>query len=180
MYFTYIIFATLILSIILSVLIRPMIAQRYYCFLIPLFAAFLSIIFNSYKNKIFFAVFILWLFSIQYCTEIIHKQSFYKTEQEIFNLVENNKHNYIILRYITKLYFETLEGFENVNVITFSTKNKTQLQRNIQSEIKNILEKDKDAVIYTVLLDPDKNNPKAKYTCYYDKKTDLCLLKISN
>ena len=179
-YSMYIIIGTLVFSVLFSLIIRPIIKDRYYCFVIPVFVMFLAIIFSHYESKRLVVLFVIWLVSVQYCSEIVNKRLFYKVEQNIFNIVENNSHNYIIMRIMTKYYLDTLKGFENVNVTTFSTKDKVQLQKNVQNEISNILQKDKDAVIYTVLLNPDKSNPKAHYTCYYDKRTDLCLLKITN
>ncbi len=166
------------MSIILSYLLKPMIVERYYCFLIPLFIAFISIIISSYKNRILFIIFLIWIALIQYNTKIKDTRGYYRFEKNISKLVQDNKNNYIIVRTITKSYF--VEKYKNISIITFPTENKEQLQKNIQNEIKYILNKNKNAIIYTVLLNPDNNNPKADYTCFYDKNTDTCLWKIRN
>ncbi|MBQ8475893.1 hypothetical protein IJ531_02410, partial [bacterium] len=177
-YLIYIIFASIILSIILSYSIRPMITERYYCYLVPLFITFLSIIFANYKKKIYVVLFLIWIVSMQLNTKIKDTRSFYRFEHQIFNKVQNNKDNYIIIRIMTKYYLDTQKGFENVNIITFPTGEKNELQKNVQNKISEILKNNKNAVIYTTLLKPDKSNPAANYTCFYDKKTDLCLWQI--
>ena len=175
LYFFYVIIFTLFLSIILSYIIRPMITERYFCFLIPIFIAYLSIIFASYKNKFYIGLFLIWLVSIQYGTKITDMRPMYKLENKIFDMVENNEHNYVIIRIITKSYLDISKGYENINVTTF---HKNELQKNVQNKISEILKNNKNAVIYTTLLKPDKSNPAANYTCFYDKKTDLCLWQI--
>ena len=64
-YIFYIIFSIFIFSIVLSFVIRPMIAFRYYLFLIPLLLVYFSIIFSNEKNKNLVALFFLWIVLFQ-------------------------------------------------------------------------------------------------------------------
>ena len=52
----------------------------------------------------------------------------------------------------------------------------------IEEEINNILKNDKNAVIFTMLLETDEKNSKMpdNYHCYFNSSNDLCLWKITN
>ena len=98
----------------------------------------------------------------------------------MLNTVENSKDTYAIIRPVTYAYINLNNKYEKMNIIALYANNNKEFQENIQNEIKSILKNNKNAVIYTVLLNPDKNNPEANYKCFYDKKSDLCLWEIKN
>jgi len=176
-YTFYTIFCIFILSIAISKLIRPIIIERYFSFLIPVFIIFLAIIFNLYKKKLYTAIFLIWLISIQYSSAIKDMRPLYRFEQNIFQIAKNSNNTYIIIRPITK-YYALINGFDKMNIIVFNVQNKKELQENIKNEITKILNNNKNAVIYTVLLEPNKNTK--NYKCYYNKELDLCLWEIRN
>lgn len=180
-YCFWIIFCTITLAIFLSLLIRPMLIERYVLFLIPFALIILAIVFSfEYKNKFFALFFIPVIFLIQNYSKTSFTNIRLKSTQS-YNLFElakkysNDKKPLLIIKpsdsAIKKLY-----KLDNFKTITISHINSYKIDALKINEIK---EKNKNFIIFTTLLDIDKNSLSNKnYTCFFNSSIDLCLWKI--
>lgn len=180
-YVIYIICAIFILAFIFSLLIRPMIAQKYFIFLFPLQIVLISIIFyfNFKKTTVF--LFVFWIFLMQNNTldnleqtkrkcltdvNLLKMASLYKKANKNANV------NVIIKRSgykLDDLYAAEVNYFIVDKYKTDETRVKTTL--NI---IKKIKEEDENAVIFTSEILPKD----MKKTCYFNSSSDMCIYKI--
>ena len=69
--------------------------------------------------------------------------------------------------------FKFIDFNNDVNYKIIDTK-----KISIEEMTKDILSKDKDAVIFTLLFEMNEQNLK-KYTCYFNMTQDICLWKIN-
>lgn len=177
-----IIVLTIIQGVILSYLIRPMLVERYLISLIPLFIIFLSIIFTLYKKRAFIILFIIWIFFIQ--TNSFEKNNRRKGLLEIpmsfskqyFEQTKNKNVYAVIKDFSNPEYLQNKDDYM-INDITYLKKP----VYDIEKTIKDVLDKNKNAVIFTNLLMPDEKNFNLpdNYTCYFNSSVDMCLWKIT-
>lgn len=178
-----VILMTIIQGVILSYSIRPMLVERYLLLLSPLFIMFLAIVFTKkYNNKFAVIFFLIWVILIQ-------AGSFEKNNRrkgilenplrfskQYYENKEKNENIYAILNISNPEYLENKDDYMNENI--------TYISRSIfiaQETIDKILNKDKNAVIFTSTLSADEKNSKTpdNYKCYFNSSTDLCLWKIT-
>ncbi len=175
---------TIFLAVILSYSIRPMLVERYLVLLIPLFLIFLCSVFaKNYKNKYIVIFFIIWVLLIQGGS--FEKNNKRKGMIEVPNAIAkqyyeqngNKKHIYSI---INLFFLQHIKGEKKIalNEINYISKSEAV----IEDEIKKILNEDKNAIIFTSMLKPNKKNRNLpnNYTCFFNGATDLCLWKIEN
>lgn len=180
-YCFWIIFSTITFAIFLSFLIRPMLIERYVLFLIPFALIILAVIFSfEYKNKFLVLFFIPIIFLLQNYSKTSFVNIRLKSTQsynlfELANEYSNNKKSLLIIKpsdsAIKKLY-----KFDKFKTITISHTNSYKINT---SKINEIKENNKNSIIFTTLLDIEKNALNNKnYTCFFNSSTDLCLWKI--
>lgn len=176
--------STIAFGIILSYLIRPMLVERYLVLLSPLFIIFLVSIFTSkYKFKYIAVVFIIWVLVLQIGS--FEKNNKRKGMIEIplefskkYTEEKKPKNNIYTVTNISNVsYLNNKDKYIKDGIIYLSKSVKV-----IEEEINNILKNDKNAVIFTMLLETDEKNSKMpdNYHCYFNSSNDLCLWKITN
>lgn len=174
------IFCVIILAIFLSLIIRPMLIERYTLFLIPFSLIILANIFSfKYKNKFIILFFIPLIFLMQNYSKTSYVNIRQKSAQS-YNLFElaskySNKNSLVIIKpsdgAIKKLF-----NFDKFKTITISHTNSYKIS---PLEIEKIKEKNKNPIIFTSLLKIEKDTLNSKnFTCYFNSSTDLCLWKI--
>lgn len=174
---------TVILAIAVSYIVRPILVERYLVLLYPLFIIFLSVSFNNLKFKYAILVILIWIFSIQSMTVeknnrrkgIIDGPLVLSTE---FNKTKpKNKNIYVVTNLSSTKYLKEHEKYL-IKDATYVPK----MVREAEDAVKNILNSDKNAIIFTSILNPDEKNSKAGngYSCFFNSATDLCIWKIEN
>lgn len=166
-------------AILLSVFIRPMLEQRYFIFLIPYISLFLAIIFSSkYKNKYVYLLFFIWFILIQNNSNIYNFKKQKALDYNLIELAKNENEAYIISGPSMKAVSE-LNLNKSINYIFIDEiKNREKREEILEKNIDEILSKDKNAKIYTSLLEFNKENLD-KNTCYFNFNQDVCLWKIA-
>ena len=177
------IFCTISLGIILSLVIRPMFVQRYLAFLVPFFLVYLSIIFShNYKRKLIYFLFVIWVFQIQSHTQnfFLNMRKKYASTYNTFEIAKKysnhtKKKITIIARVSDKGSIKLLD-LGKFNIETIPKYNSYDI---LEEKIQKIKNKDKNAIIFTSLLETNKKNSENKnYTCYFNSSQDLCIWKI--
>lgn len=172
---------TIFQAVLLSYLIRPMLVERYLILLSPIFAIFLSVIFTSkYKNQYAALLFTFWIITME--------GSFFEKSNRTKSLIEmpmlfskqyykqhKNENIYVIVNFSNPEYLEDKETYMTDKITYFA-----KSMHDIENEIKKILVKNKKAIIFTNLLEPNKENStlSKNYTCYFNSSADMCLWKI--
>ena len=173
-----IIVLTFLLSVIFSLIIRPLMVERYYILILPLFIIFLTCIFTSkYKNKYAVILFILWFFIIQTNAKepVDRRYGIINHPLSISYYYENKDKNIYV---VTNQSEENLKfGFEkfikkDVNYVQ-------DLTLSAEKTVYEILDKDKNAVIFTSLIQNPKSLVKNAIH-YYNPATKSILYKVEN
>lgn len=184
-YSFFVIIFTIFQAVSLSYIIRPMLVERYLLLLSPVFIIFLSLIFTSeYKNKFITVLFIIWFIFIQ--SGSFEKNNRRKGILEIpltfskqyFERAKNKNENiYTVLNFSNPEYLENRDYYMKDGI--------TYISRSvfaIEETIDEILNSDKNAVIFTSTLNASEKNSKTpdNYKCFFNASTDTCLWKIEN
>ncbi|MBQ4647033.1 MAG: glycosyltransferase family 39 protein [Candidatus Gastranaerophilales bacterium] len=182
-YTTWIIYSIILLGIILSLLIRPMLVQRYLLFLIPFVIINLSIIFTfEYKNKLSFLFVILCVILAQNYSKNSLNNIRMKNSQSynIFKIAKefqkHTKKKIILIIKPSDSPVKKLNKINDIETITVKHKDSYEISSEKIEEIKN---KNKNVIFFTTLLKHDKNTQENNsYTCYFNSALDLCIWKI--
>ena len=182
-YCIWIIFAVVILGIILSLLIRPMLAHRYILFLIPYVLIVLGVIsIYEYKNKSLLVLFVICLIFAQNYSKNsfshirMKKSQSYNTFQIAKEYSEIHDKKVVIIAKPSDVSVMELNKIDNFETIIIPPFDSYQVS---EQKIKEIKKKNKNAVIFTSLLRYDKNTLKQdNHTCYFNSALDLCIWKI--
>ena len=178
-YSFYSIFSVLFLAVAISQY-KPILTERYMIFLLPLVLINICLFFQLNKKHII--LFFVWILLIQnYAT--VKKNNKNKGLDLIPFTVSNqyreqnkNKNVYAIVRNFTYTKdtknFSFIKTRNDVNYKIIDTK-----KISIDDFTKEILKNDKNAVIFTLLFEMNKENLH-KYTCYFNVEQDMCLWKI--
>ena len=171
----------ILLSAVLISQFKPVLVERYMLFLIPLVLINIALFFSLNKKHII--VFFIWILLIQNYA-VIKKNNKNKgldlvpiSASSQYKLQNASKNVYAIIRNFT--YSKNIDNFKfidfnkDVNYKIIDTK-----KISIEEMTKDILSKDKDAVIFTLLFEMNEQNLK-KYTCYFNMTQDICLWKIN-
>lgn len=173
-----VILLTFIFSILLSLILRPIMVERYYILILPLFIIFLTCIFTSkYKNKYTVILFILWFFIIQTNANepVDRRYGIINYPLSISYYYENKDKNIYVITNQSKENFKF--GFEKF--IKEDVKYIQDLTLSAEKTVYEILEKDKNAVIFTSLIQSPKSLVKNAIR-YYNPATKSFLYKIEN
>lgn len=172
---------TITFGIILSYIIRPMLIERYLILLSPLFIIFLSSIFTfPHKNKYMLIFFIIWILLIQ--NGSFEKNNRKKGIVEIpvsfskqYYDTTKSKDIYTILNLSKPENIDNTIFLKDINYISVSI-------FLIEEKIQDILKQNKNAIIFTLILESNINNfnKGENYKCYFNSSTDMCLWKITN
>lgn len=180
-YSFYTFFVVFILALIFSLIIRPMMIQRYFIFLLPLQIILISIIFNFNFKKISILIFALWVFFIQNnassnVAQIKKKCLIDVNVLKMANIYKKNNPNKNV-NVITKRKGYKLDDLYSKEINYFKVedyKKESECIKSTADIIKDIKTKDKNAVIFTSTL-LEKG---IKYTCYFNSSQDMCVYKI--
>ena len=172
------IFFTIFLAVLLSYTLKPMLVERYFVLLIPLFIIFICSVFASpNKNKYAVIFFIIWVILIQ-------SGSFEKANRKKGTLelplsyskqyieLNKDKNIYAIVNLPNLKYFENKDKYISDDIEYVESSSKVT-----DEKIKDVLQKDKNALIFTSILEPKKDND---YKCYFNSASDMCLWRIEN
>ncbi len=178
-YSFYSIFCVLILSILISQY-KPILTERYMIFLLPLVLINICLFFQSNKKHI--VIFFIWILLIQNYATVKKNNKNKGLDLIPFNISNQykdqnkNKNVYAIVRNFTYTKdtkkFNFIETRNDVNYKIIDTK-----KTSIKDFTDEILKNDKNAVIFTLLFEMNKENLN-KYTCYFNIEQDMCLWKI--
>lgn len=174
-----VIWMVIIMAILLSYFIRPMLLDRYFLLLIPIFIIFLVSVFSSFNKKYSIILFIIWVLTIQAgCFQKNYANNSRKFVLEVpFNFAHQypkNQNVYVITNTFLKEQKIYSEYDDSVNYLVSGVEL-------VKNDINNILQKDDNAVIFTGVLLPSVENAKINnYTCYFNTASDMCLWKIEN
>ncbi|MDO5436717.1 MAG: hypothetical protein Q4F80_00770, partial [bacterium] len=172
------ILSILFFSILISYLIRPITVIRYFSFLYPVFIIFLTLIFtDSNKNKFFIFLFIPWFLFVQNSD---YDSGFRKkgiidyplsASFEYIKKADKNEHIYVV----TNQAKENL-SFGHEKLLSDKIQYVSQMALSFEDVVNEILKKDKNAVIFTTLI--DENKIRANKTRFYNPAADSVLWKI--
>ena len=176
------IFSVIFLGIILSFVIRPIMAQRYVLFLIPYVLIILSFVFSfEYKKK--WAVLLFMLFIL--LAQNYSKNSFVNlrkttTKSHIaFTMSQKNstKNKKVIM--ISKASDSAIMRAFRYNHFELITLPKHNSYKILDEKIKKLKKENKNIIIFTPFLENNKQNALNKnYTCYFNSALDSCIWKI--
>ena len=182
-YCFWVIFSVFSIGIILSLIIRPMMAERYVLFLIPFALIILSIIFSQeYKRKWVYVFVGICIFLMQNYSKHSFSHIRMKTSQS-YNTFEiareykkkNNKDVLLILK-PSDSAIKKLFKFDDLKTQTVAQDNSYKISKEKIDKIKKI---NKDMVIFTSHLNYSGNVINSKnYTCYFNSTLDVCIWKI--
>lgn len=172
------ILSILFFSILISYLIRPITVIRYFSFLYPVFIIFLTLVFtDSNKNKFFIFLFIPWFLFVQNSD---YDSGFRKkgiidyplsASFEYIKKADKNEHIYVV----TNQAKENL-SFGHEKLLSDKIQYVSQMALSFEDVVNEILKKDKNAVIFTTLI--DENKIRANKTRFYNPAADSVLWKI--
>lgn len=183
-YSFFVILLTILLGILLSYTIRPMLVERYLILLSPIFIIFLALVFTSnYKKKFLILLFIVWILSIQ--ANSFEKNNRRKgiielplsISKQYLETKNPNKKIHTIINISKPKYLDNKDEYMS-DKITYHTKSVLS----VEDAIDEILNKEKNVLIFTSTLNTNEKNANKKdnYTCYFNTATDMCLWKIEN
>ena len=139
-----------------------MFVQRYLAFLVPFFLVYLSIIFShNYKRKLIYFLFVIWVFQIQSHTQnfFLNMRKKYASTYNTFEIAKKysnhtKKKITIIARVSDKGSIKLLD-LGKFNIETIPKYNSYDV---LEEKIQKIKNKDKNAIIFTSLLETNKKN----------------------
>lgn len=182
-YSFYTIFSILIIALIFSLIIRPMIIQRYFAFLVPLFIIFLSIILSlNYKKRVLFLFLsFIWIFCIQsnYSSNLETIKKKCMIDNNVLELSNKyfekhqNKNIYVIYKRVG-FNFETLINKKIKYYNLDEIKKDSNYEKETLKLISKIKKEDKKAIIFTSIILPKSKD----YTCYFNSSQDMCIYKF--
>ena len=171
------IWLVILMAVLLSYLIRPMLLDRYFLLLVPVFIIFLVGVLTSYQTKYVIVLGLFWVLLIQANT--IQKSDSANSRKMVLEIPYSIANQYPKTENIYVITNTFLEEQKKYSAYNEKVKYFVSSVKSINEDIENILKKDKNAVILTGMIPPNSvKEIKNNQTCYFNAASDMCLWKI--